>query len=399
MILLAQCLIKRELFPYCDKQTLKWPPRAARLLKQVQALDSDVACFQEMGNYFDFFKPELGKAGYVTHYYASENKLHGKGIEGCCIAFKGENTCIELDAAEKRPDGSGYCPRSTLTGNVGLVLALRPLAPEYSEETLIIGTCHLYWRPDCDYERLRQAHTFLRATIKFSKGFSNPSILICGDFNSQPYKLPYKAITHAPFDPVQFDATVLDLNQFYRKAEEELTAADELLKAKNDELVHLNTTHKIEAPTAPPKKKGSQKLAPQQTLQKQIIKLEREVARLRDRLTFEKSLLPPSELYQDVLSQPRLISIYATYATLDPSYLSDTWGADPRAPSLEPKFTHFTDTFRSTLDYIFMVDGFSRFTPTHVLALPDPSTFGVGLPNHTHPSDHLPIMGIFRLIR
>lgn len=118
----------------------------------------------------------------------------------------------------------------------------------------------------------------------------------------------------------------------------------------------------------------------------------------------QEHLLDPSELYNNVQAAPRLISIYATYASLDPTYISDNWGLSyhpgrerSQNAIFEPKFTHFTDEFRSTLDYIFLVEGQTKAVPTHILALPDPSEFGEGLPNHIHPSDHLPIMGVFRL--
>ncbi|KAJ9072940.1 RNA exonuclease ngl2 [Entomophthora muscae] len=404
--ILAQCLVKRELFPYCDKQTLKWLPRAQQLLKQIKCLDSDIACFQEMGNYEDFFKEKLSSLGYITYYYANIKKQHG-----CCIALKKEKFIyldslnIELDDTETLSEDIP-CPKSISTGNVGLVLSIKPCAPGLSEQCFIIGTCHLYWRPNCDYERLRQAHVFIKASETFSKLFSNPSVMICGDFNSQPYKLPYKILTkYSPFDDEQFNRTVRELEGVYQKAKNDLAKNEQLLAAKVSDLAQLPPTDVTpEAEIISKKKKASKKLTNEETLSREIKKLESEVERLKKQVELQDHLMDPTELCKHVSEGPRLISTYATYASLDPSYLSDNWGVhyNPERESsqvaiLEPKFTHFTDEFRSTLDYIFLVEGLTNVIPTHVLALPDSSEFGEGLPNQTHPSDHLPIMGIFNI--
>jgi hypothetical protein len=44
--ILAQSLIKRFLFPYCDKETLQWKYRKMNLLNEILGHRPDVACFQ-----------------------------------------------------------------------------------------------------------------------------------------------------------------------------------------------------------------------------------------------------------------------------------------------------------------------------------------------------------------
>jgi mRNA deadenylase 3'-5' endonuclease subunit Ccr4 len=44
--LLAQGHIKRCLFPYCAKETLKWPYRRVRLIAELKAYQADICCFQ-----------------------------------------------------------------------------------------------------------------------------------------------------------------------------------------------------------------------------------------------------------------------------------------------------------------------------------------------------------------
>ncbi|XP_072962728.1 carbon catabolite repressor protein 4 homolog 4 isoform X2 [Typha angustifolia] len=62
----------------------------------------------------------------------------------------------------------------------------------------------------------------------------------------------------------------------------------------------------------------------------------------------------------------------------------------------EPIFTNCTSGFTGTLDYIFLSDS-SYIRPVSLLHVPGPDSTDIigGLPNHHHPSDHLPIGGDF----
>ncbi|XP_077234794.1 DNAse I-like superfamily protein [Tasmannia lanceolata] len=64
----------------------------------------------------------------------------------------------------------------------------------------------------------------------------------------------------------------------------------------------------------------------------------------------------------------------------------------------EPQFTNCTPGFTGTLDYIFF-SASGQLKPVSLLELPGPLSPDVvgGLPNHHHPSDHLPIGADFEL--
>ncbi|XP_043695021.1 carbon catabolite repressor protein 4 homolog 4 isoform X2 [Telopea speciosissima] len=66
----------------------------------------------------------------------------------------------------------------------------------------------------------------------------------------------------------------------------------------------------------------------------------------------------------------------------------------------EPPFTNCTPDFTNTLDYIFFSPT-EGLRPVSFLELPGPESCDVigGLPNHHHPSDHLPIGTDFEIIR
>ncbi|XP_062077070.1 carbon catabolite repressor protein 4 homolog 4-like [Humulus lupulus] len=64
----------------------------------------------------------------------------------------------------------------------------------------------------------------------------------------------------------------------------------------------------------------------------------------------------------------------------------------------EPKFTNCTPKFTNTLDYIFFSPSDS-IKPVSLLELPESDSYDVvgGLPNSSHPSDHLPIGAEFEI--
>ncbi|CAL9776632.1 unnamed protein product [Musa acuminata subsp. burmannicoides] len=65
----------------------------------------------------------------------------------------------------------------------------------------------------------------------------------------------------------------------------------------------------------------------------------------------------------------------------------------------EPTFTNCTPDFTGTLDYIFLSG--SRLRAVSLLEVPGPESAAVigGLPNHHHPSDHLPIGADFSVLQ
>jgi mRNA deadenylase 3'-5' endonuclease subunit Ccr4 len=80
---LAQSLIKRTWYPYCEKQTLTMKYRQECIMKELTYYLSDIICMQEVDYYEEWYQPQLQKLGYTTVYTKSEAKQHG-----CMIAFK-----------------------------------------------------------------------------------------------------------------------------------------------------------------------------------------------------------------------------------------------------------------------------------------------------------------------
>ncbi|KAF9179739.1 hypothetical protein BGZ51_006569 [Haplosporangium sp. Z 767] len=224
--LLAQALVRRDMFPHASQKALRWKFRRQNLLQEFLAFSPDLACLQEVDFWEEFYLPALTKAGYETIYYKNKNKKHGCAIIWRKARFeKMEQLTLEYDEHGQ--------PTFT-TGNVGLMVALRPLQQKDTKNPdpnadmvlpeddgdkagdnlttddekastpggILVATTHLFWRPDGSYERLRQASIFLEKVHEWNKHL-NFTVLVGGDFNTTPRDAAYRAMTRNEMPPQQ----------------------------------------------------------------------------------------------------------------------------------------------------------------------------------------------------
>ncbi|KAJ7254027.1 Endonuclease/exonuclease/phosphatase [Mycena haematopus] len=184
--LLAQCLVRRELFP-TSGNVLKGAQRQPMLHVEILAHDADILCLQEVDT-LDKLLPTLEAAQYNHHYVAGPGKKHG-----CLVAFKKtyaklEERVIHYDEQHVRSEGDENTRRgsSFRTRNIGSIVALKNLS--HDGEGVVVGTTHLFWHPKYTYERTRQAGILIREIVKFRSDFQldNWPCMIAGDFNFSP---------------------------------------------------------------------------------------------------------------------------------------------------------------------------------------------------------------------
>ncbi|KAF7310975.1 Endo/exonuclease/phosphatase domain-containing protein [Mycena chlorophos] len=164
--MLAQCLVRRELFPTSD--CLKAGQRLPMLHAEILAQDSDILCLQEVDNLEKLLPPLQSK--YTTHYTAGPGKKHG-----CMILFKKDDfekqseRLVQYDQEEIRDEGSDASRRglSFKTRNIASIVALKNLSKS-GPEGVIVGTTHAFWHPKYTYERCRQVGIFKREVGKFA---------------------------------------------------------------------------------------------------------------------------------------------------------------------------------------------------------------------------------------
>ncbi|KAJ7110130.1 Endonuclease/exonuclease/phosphatase [Mycena epipterygia] len=177
--LLAQCLVRRELFP-TSGNILKGIQRQPTLHAEILAQNADIMCLQEVDS-LDKLLPALEAAGYNHHYASGPGKKHG-----CLVAFKKtygklEERLIHYDEQHVRSEGEENSRRgaSFRTRNIGSLIALKNLSQD--GEGVVIGTTHLFWHP-------KQAGILIREIVKFRSdlGLQHWPCMVAGDFNFSP---------------------------------------------------------------------------------------------------------------------------------------------------------------------------------------------------------------------
>ncbi|CAN1140593.1 Carbon catabolite repressor protein 4 homolog 4 [Linum perenne] len=105
--------------------------------------------------------------------------------------------------------------------------------------------------------------------------------------------------------------------------------------------------------------------------------------------------IPGDKVYQYLVSGDALDSTPSVECVDELPIPLRSLYADTRG---EPPFTNCTPDFTNTLDYIFFSPS-DQLKPVGILELPGAEDADVagGLPNHCHPSDHLPIGAQFEI--
>ncbi|ADV25600.1 Hypothetical Protein CGB_M3420C [Cryptococcus gattii WM276] len=209
--LLAQTLVRRELFPGSD--CLRWADRKPMLLAEfVHHSSNDIICLQECDKLPDFL-PALPQHDYIKG--TGPGKLHGLVVLYRKDRFSlRQSRLIHLDFEEIHPrpgnltageDGDESLEEvrrrrggSRQTKNVGLLVALEGK----DGEGVVIATTHLFWHPKFVYERVRQALLLVRAIRCFQKANNCTTwpVVLAGDLNTQPSEATYQLLIspHSP---------------------------------------------------------------------------------------------------------------------------------------------------------------------------------------------------------
>ncbi|GAA6002709.1 hypothetical protein JCM10207_007637 [Rhodosporidiobolus poonsookiae] len=248
--MLAQALVRRELFPGSD--FLKGKDRLPPLMQEVLYYSPDIACLQEVDRLSDHL-PSLTLTHGYTSFIGYRNKAHGlliahknsvfnkvgeRGIrlddqpiddtvpvsaapsrvatpaptEGSAPASGTATPAPEQNGAklegdkpaeERPPDAPSDDTKASRravgitrsTRNVGLFVAL-----EFKDQPgkgVIVGTTHLFWAGEYVYERTRQTGILMREARRFrdeaGEGkFKDWPVFLAGDFNTQPLELTYR---------------------------------------------------------------------------------------------------------------------------------------------------------------------------------------------------------------
>ncbi|KAI8049283.1 Endonuclease/exonuclease/phosphatase [Syncephalis plumigaleata] len=350
--ILAQCLVRREMFPYCDKKSLKGSFRRENITHELRHYQPDIACLQEVDEYELYYRDVFRRAGYDSIYEG------GRKRHGCCILWR-RDRFVRHDYQSIQFDSTQHPPATTNTRCIGQLLALRlrtdlddalgldqlSLEDRSSLEAgkkperkrgVIVTNHHLYWPPNAMYERMRQGWIMRQQLIRFKQKHAFPAFM-CGDFNSIPTSPLYRLITGKPLEPDNHK---------------------ELEVIPTSYVVNENAN--VVAPSAHPNP---------------------------DQVEFK----PYTEFVNDYEEMPPCRSAYADYTTLHPELASTEWKGEAR-------FTNYA-VWKGTLDYIMQVmdEESKNVKLLQLLRLPNEDMCKPGLPNRVYSSDHLCIMAEYAL--
>ncbi|CAF0979126.1 unnamed protein product [Didymodactylos carnosus] len=188
-----------ELNPYlytdCMPKYLDWDYRKKVIMKQIIGRDADIVCLQEAqeDHYENYFCPKLKKHGYESLFI----KRSGEKTDGCALFYKTHRLLlVDYKSVPFHHPNIELLDRD----NVGLIALFKPkMAHASSDDLLCVACTHLLFSPKRGDIKLAQLQYFLAEIDRLSVKDNNIDdessyypIILCGDFNSQPYSPLYQ---------------------------------------------------------------------------------------------------------------------------------------------------------------------------------------------------------------
>ncbi|XP_022716423.1 carbon catabolite repressor protein 4 homolog 4-like isoform X2 [Durio zibethinus] len=328
--ILAQVYVKSSLFPHSPSPCLRWKARSQAILTLLKNLGADFFCLQEVDEYDSFYKRNMEDHGYSSIYV----QRSGQKRDGCGIFYK--NNCAE------------FLSKETIEYNdlVDVIQGETSLSADKQNETL----------------------------TNTNNGAGPKNVHCLDDLLSDS---SVKEHHGDPNDPrVRLKRDCVGIMAAFK------------LKDPFHHVVILANTHLYWDPEW-----ADVKLAQAKYLLSRLAQFKTLVT---DKFECTPSLIlsgdfnstPGDKVYRYLISGNSLSTSSVRCLEELPLPLCSVH-AFTRG---EPPFTNCTPDFTNTLDYIFFSPS-DCLKPVSILELPvlDSPDITGGLPNYSHPSDHLPI--------
>ncbi|GAB1519737.1 endonuclease/exonuclease/phosphatase family protein [Rhizoctonia solani] len=395
--ILAQALVRRELFVGSD--CLKTTQRHPMILAEILSHEADIFCLQEVDRQ-DKLLPVFHKAGYIETFGCGPGKKHGCMILHREIRYeKIAERVVFYDQESVREglaDGVNTFGLTHRTRNIGLIVSLQDKLDKHAPP-IIVATTHLFWHGLYKYERARQAGILRREAMRFRDEYGNSrsSIVMAGDFNFQPDEVGYALLRKAELTPehysqlessrvvhVSLDPTVPRTPRTGTDADDDDEAAGSGAAPRPDLKNGDGENEGESEPVVPIKIKDSRPAVETDGLlsNEEMLKLFGIGEEARS-------------AYDEILGESaELTGEGDNVLSARDSSMKGRKGAN------EPMWSCFTHYWRSTLDYIFIIDPPEKETAVQVLDVLKSARTGVlgdGLPRlRISPSDHLTLAAL-----
>ncbi|KAH8966345.1 hypothetical protein BDL97_03G020800 [Sphagnum fallax] len=374
--ILAQAYVKSSLFPHSPSLCLRWKARSEAILERLLSFDADFLCLQELDEFESFYKCKLDKHGYSSVYV----QRSGRKRDGCGIFFR--RARVQL-VEEQAIDYNDLVPPSPIEGDKTVPSPSADLLKDSNSRNP--GSTYVDLPPKGDIlVNINHSTVLLRGP----EGRGDPSdprvrlkrdcvaLLAAFRLIDAPTRIFILGNTQLYWDPEWPDVKLAQACYLLSW----LVKFKESIQSKSDSPPLLVITGDYNSlPGDQVYNYLTSGLEENDTSQQHT--------RERRRDDFEDKLLnvmPGPVQFQDssVKHDPRMTLLRA------PLPLVSLYGL---VQGVHPN-TNVTPGFTGPIDYIFFYPS-DCLQPRSLLALPLPGAPDIqgGLPNHTHPSDHLPI--------
>jgi nocturnin len=159
-------------FPAVEERYLDWEYRKKLIQLELQRVDPDLLCVQELDHYQDFLEPEMSSKNFDSIYKKKPDwHQDGTGI------FYNKSKFTKIDQMEILFPGSQFA--------LGLLL-------EWSGKKFYLFSTHLKAKEEFDSVRVEQ----LTILLNYIEQLEPHPVILCGDFNSQPGSNAYNRLAN-----------------------------------------------------------------------------------------------------------------------------------------------------------------------------------------------------------
>ncbi|ETN63792.1 carbon catabolite repressor protein [Anopheles darlingi] len=195
--ILAQDLLDghlMELYRNHDPRSLPWQQRLKRLLAEIRHIRPDVLCVQELQqNHIKRFANGLADFQYEMLY---KKRTGGVKTDGCAVFFRSD-----LFELIDHHEVEFFQPKVNKLNRDNVAIIAKLALKQNPQTRLVVSTTHLLFNPFRQDVRLAQIQILLAELDRFSYSGQTANgvpqydpVLLCGDFNLQPFTAPYRLV-------------------------------------------------------------------------------------------------------------------------------------------------------------------------------------------------------------
>jgi CCR4-NOT transcription complex subunit 6 len=181
---LSSSLSTEEHFPYVNEENLKFEKNRKNILikeikSNIELMETNIICLQELSNYWTFFKKELHKIGFDSVYLKRPNchVSNWSGLQksdGLGIFFKEDiYELIQVEEVYYQDEHD----------RIGLITLLNEKS---TNQLIICATTHLYWNSKKVQVQIEELKYLEKNIEIFYKNNKSALIFLVGDLNNSP---------------------------------------------------------------------------------------------------------------------------------------------------------------------------------------------------------------------